>query len=242
MNMNVDLSQTILPEQQKEAIQFFCKSMVSSPDSPAKSIVLYGSAARTDYRPGSSDINLLIILECADIKSLKGLIETVAAGRASGIAPLFLTTPDLLKLSTSFPLKYLSIQDSHITLYGDDPLLQITIGHEALQLRCRQELLNLLMRLRRNYLYSMGHNLTGFLTLSLKGFLEVLRIFLYLKSRHLPPRDKTIETAESLLGADVSVIREMVKVKEDQATPDADMIEAIYDRYFNLVEKIAGDI
>ncbi|MEN6620844.1 MAG: nucleotidyltransferase domain-containing protein, partial [Smithella sp.] len=216
MMIPVQLSKTMLHEEQKAAVQLFCESLASMPDHQVKSIFLYGSAARTDYRPGVSDINLLIILERADILAMTKFIEPVAKGRISKIAPLFLTIPELIKLSSAFPLKYLSIMESHLILYGEDNLAEIRIGRESLEIRCRQEMLNLLMRLRRHYLYSMGHNLTRFLVSSLKGFLEVLRIFLYLKNDCSPSREEIFDAAESILGEDAFVIREISQIKISQ--------------------------
>lgn len=240
MNIIIDLSKTILQDQQKKAVQVFCKALALMPDHPIRSIVLYGSACRKDYQSGSSDINLLIILERADMKTLKEFIEPVTIGRASRISPLFLTIADLLKLSSAFPLKYFSIRDSHRMLYGDDPLTEINIDHEPLKMRCQQEMLNLLMRLRRNYLNSMGHNLAGFLVASVKGFLEVLRIAVYLKNNNLLTRDETIPAAESVFGADVNVIREIIKIKENQSVPDDNIVQSVYDKYLNLVENIVA--
>lgn len=240
MNIEIDLSETMLNAQQKTAVQSFCGSIISLQDNSAKSIILYGSAVRADYRSGLSDINLLIILDSADTKALKKLIEIVTIGRSSGIAPLFLTNADLLKGAQVFPLKFLSIRESHKALYGDNPLVTIEIGKKPLRLRCQQEMLNLLMRLRRYYVNSMGNNLAGFLTTSIKGFLECLRIFLYLTNNCLPSRADTVDVATSVFGDDMDVIREIIKIKDSQEVPDNDIIQMIYDSYFRLVENIVS--
>lgn len=242
MNMKADLSKTMLNKQQQDAIQCFCDSLTSSSEYCTQSITLYGSSVRTDFRPASSDINLLIILNHADIKRLRALIETVTMGRTTGIAPLFLTEEDLLNFARVFPLKYLSIRESHITLYGKDFPTDIEIGRESLQLRSQQEMLNLLMRLRRYYLNSLGHNLAGLLISSVKGFLEMLRICLYLKNNKLPARDETIDIAAKSFNEDTSVIREILRIKESQEIPDDKVIQEIYEQYFSLVENIMAKI
>lgn len=238
MNIKIDLSKTILQEQNKQDIQIFCESLVSVTGNPVQSIVLYGSAARTDYLAGVSDINLLIIVERADTAALQALIEPVTKGRAAGISPLFLTASDLLKFSSAFSLKYLSIHESHQTLYGDDPVAGMEISHESLRLRCRQELLNLRMRLRRNYLYSMGHHLAGFLVHSVKGFLELLRLVLYIENNQLPQRDGTIDAAANLFGNNMNVVREILGMKESKLVPEEKIVQTLYDQYSNLIEDI----
>jgi len=242
MNIQIDLSKTILRDEQQQAVQLFCRSLARMTDLMVKSMILYGSAARTDFRPDRSDINLLIIAERADTGTLQKCVEIVTDGRSAGISPLFLTAQDLLKFSEAFPLKYLSIQESHLLLYGDDPLLQIQIGSEALRLRCRQEMLNLLMRLRRNYLYAMGHHLAGFLMTSLKGFLEVLRMVLCLQFHELPTREQTLNLAEKIYGADFGVIREILELRNSGTLPDEETGMSMYTRYFKLVEKIMAEL
>lgn len=238
MNMKMDLSETMLNEKQQEAVRSFCEAITSLPDNHLKSVVLYGSAVRKDYRSGLSDINLLIILERADMKALKNLVEPVTIGRAAGIAPLFLSTADLTKAVAAFPLKFLSIRESHQALYGDNLLATIEFKKEPLDLRCRQEMMNLLMRLRRQYLNSMGHNLAGFMAASIKGFLECLRMILYLKNDKLPAREDTLDMAAKALGTDMSVVRDIVSIKDRQEIPGNDVVQEIYERYLKLVEQI----
>jgi hypothetical protein len=240
MNVKIDLSETMLGGQQQTAVRSFCESLTSLQDNTLKSIILYGSAARKDYRSGLSDINLLIILEHIDLQALKSLVEPVTIGRSVKIAPLFLSTADLLKAAEAFPLKFLSIRESHKLLYGDNPLAAIEIAQEPLHSRCQQEMVNLLMRLRRHYLNSMGHNLAGFPATSIKGFLEGLRIFLYLTNNNLPSRDNTVDEAKTVLGANMDVVHDIIRIKDSREVPGNEVVQDIYDRYLRLVELIVG--
>ena len=68
------LSETKLREEEKSAIAEFCDALNNESKDSIQSIVLYGSAARLDYRPGKSDINLLIVLDHIDVSVLKSIL------------------------------------------------------------------------------------------------------------------------------------------------------------------------
>ena len=56
------------------------------------SVILYGSAAGGDYRPGKSDLNFMIVLSEEAIDHLGKAIETVSRWRKRNVAtPLFMT-------------------------------------------------------------------------------------------------------------------------------------------------------
>lgn len=50
------------------------------------SLIVYGSAARGLYQPGFSDVNLLLVLDAADLPALRTTREAFAAADRSGIA------------------------------------------------------------------------------------------------------------------------------------------------------------
>ena len=71
MKESIDLSKTKLSDKRKTSVQSFCDALGKIPNLGIISITLYGSAARDDYRPGKSNINLLIVLERIDLSILK---------------------------------------------------------------------------------------------------------------------------------------------------------------------------
>ena len=109
MNEPIDLSGTKLSDKEKASVAKFCKALNDVSDLGVKSITLYGSAARDDYRPGKSDINLLVVLERIDVTILRSVLDPVARGRRYGIAPFFITEVNLRSSADVFPVKFLAM-------------------------------------------------------------------------------------------------------------------------------------
>ena len=148
----MDLSNTPLGDEEQAALRAFCEALQDALDDNLRSVTLYGSAARDDFLPRKSDINLLVVLERIDVAILKGILDPVAIGRRWGIAPFLITEKNLRASTDVFPVKFLSMQESYRVLLGIDILGGLTIRREHLRLRCEQEFKNILLRLRRHYL------------------------------------------------------------------------------------------
>lgn len=115
-------------------------------------LILYGGLARGRYRPGKSDINVVVLLNDASAAALAAIAPALrTASRAVGIDPMLLTPAEVSRAAEAFPTKFLDIKNHHITLAGSDPFTTLHVTREQVRLRVAQELLNLQLRLRHNY-------------------------------------------------------------------------------------------
>ena len=86
-------------------------------------ILLYGSAAGEEYRPGRSDLNFLIVLTEKGIDRLDEAFGMVRQwGKRRVAVPLFVTEPYVLGSLDVFPIEYLDMQRRHVCVYGRDIL------------------------------------------------------------------------------------------------------------------------
>ena len=231
-----DLEKTKLSTEERMAVERFCWEAREGLGGKLLSITLYGSAARDDYHPGRSDINILLIASVLDLQALQGLLDPVSRGLRAGIHPLLMTHEDLLSSTDIFPVKFLSMKERYLPLWGKDPLAGITVAREHIRLRCEQEMMNLLLRLRRHYVYHGGWGLAGKIASGVTGFLENLRYALSL-DRPVPlTREEAIVAAEKY-GVPPEALRGALALKND---PDnAKEVERIYEEYVKAVERAA---
>jgi len=239
MNESIDLSRTKLGADEKASVEAFCEALRNTSNVNLQSITLYGSAAREDYRPGKSDINLLVVLEQIDVTILKNVLDPVARGRRYGIAPFFITERNLRSSADVFPVKFLSMQESYHVLCGRDFLKDLKIGREHLRLRCEQEIKNLLLRLRRQYIMGGGQRLTEIMSRMIVGFLETLRAVLSLTQESLPSREEVIDTAAKAFGFDAEVLKNVRAQHDLDVSLSRDEAEQLYDKFMAIVDKIA---
>ena len=115
------------------------------------SVVLFGSAAEDRLRV-SSDVNLLLVLRRWERAGLDGLREPLRNVRAAiQLQPMIVLESELPQVVEAFAVKFADIARRHRVLAGEDVSPRLAPSRRALWTRCRQELLNLQLRLRERY-------------------------------------------------------------------------------------------
>ena len=151
-------------------------------------VVLYGSAARGDYRPGVSDLNLLVILRGAEAATLRRGSALAREWAAAGNPPpLVLGEAEWRTSADVFAIEYSDMRDAHVLLHGEDPFAGLDIEWEDLRLQCEHELKTKQIRLREHYLLADNGEAVGKLLMhSFPTFLTLFRTGLRLAGREVP--------------------------------------------------------
>lgn len=167
------------------------------------SVVLFGSAAREDWGPKRSDLNLACVLRSRDPSALTALAPTLtAAWRQDRVAPWLVQKDEIATLSDVYALKLLDIRDHHRVLHGPDPFAGVTIDRAAVRLRAEQELRNHQIRLRRALCLSAPSDISTHLGPIRKAARVLLRGLLFLERVERPrwDRDTVMEVSAANLG------------------------------------------
>lgn len=239
MRESVDLSETRLQTEDKAAVVTFCQALQDAPNLSIVSVALYGSAARKDYRPDTSDVNLLVVVERLDVPILKTVLEPVARSRRYGVVPFFITETNLRSSADVFPVKFLTMQESYKLLIGSDVLGELQINHEHLRLRCEQEIKNLLLRLSRYYIMENGRGLTQMMARTVGGFLETLRVAVFLAQKNLPSREEVVNVAAKMFECDAEGLRDVSDLRKRVTPLPHREAEQLYDKFMAVVHMIA---
>ena len=152
-------------------------------DTDLVSAVLYGSAARGEYRPGVSDLNVLVLLRDVSPAALRRATEAARAWVADrNPPPLVLSLDEWRRSADVWAIELADIQDAHVVLSGADPFEGITINPEDLRLQCERELKGKQIQLRERYLLFAGEpaELGELLVRSFSTFLVLFRTVLRL--------------------------------------------------------------
>src|SRR5262249_27175866 len=80
-------------------------------------LILFGGLARGRYRPGKSDVNVLVLLHEASANALTAIAPALqTAWRAAGVEPMLLTPGEVPRAAQAFPTKFLDIKNHHVVL------------------------------------------------------------------------------------------------------------------------------
>jgi hypothetical protein len=153
------------------------------------SAVLYGSAARGDFVPGRSDLNLMLILDDLGPSTLGRLADAFRTWRKSGYEPpLVIGRPEWARATDVFPLEITDMRSGYEVLRGQDPVAGLTVAPSDLRQALEREFRGKLLRLRQGYLAAAGDPATlGALAGRSAGTVMVLlRALLTLLGRSVP--------------------------------------------------------
>jgi hypothetical protein len=140
--------------------------------------------------PGSSNYNILLILDQLGRPELDALSKPAYRWARAGNRPPLLFTPEQFAAASDvFVIELLDMQQSRRVLCGDDPLAGVTIQEEHLRLQLERELRTRLLAVREGYLLTAGKPrfVADLMTGSLPGFLVLFRAALRLFQKDVPP-------------------------------------------------------
>lgn len=170
-------------ERPEERVRRFAGEMQAAYGAELASVVLYGSAARGEYRPGVSDLNVLVLLRTLTPAALRRASEAARAWVAQGNPPPLMMSVDEWRGSADvWAIELADMRDAHVTVMGDDPFAGIDIRLEHLRMQCERELKGKQIQLRERYLLFAGEpaELGELLTRSFSTFLVLFRTVLRL--------------------------------------------------------------
>jgi hypothetical protein len=175
-----------------------------------KSISVVGSSLTRDYRPKTSDINTVVLLDAYDMPALNGVASLAPVLRRYRLSPPLLLTPFYIRRSCDvFPVEFLDFQLVHETILGDDPFVGLQFEKKNVRLQCERELKAMLVRLRQGYLASAGNRrmTRDILISTAKGLAPLLRAMLWLADADRPrTMDATMRRAAGEFEVDLGPV------------------------------------
>jgi len=200
--------------------------------------ILFGSAARGDYVPGRSDVNLMLIVARADHAELARLRPAFTRWRrAMPVLPLVIAREEWLHGSDVFPIEISDLRAAHQVLRGPDLVAAVQADPADLRRALEKELRGKLLRLRQRYLAQGEKNLGEWAGTTVPAIVLFFRCLLALVNRPAPPDPRAvIEGAAALLGFDSAPV---LRVLACRAAPGTSLAGRDFEAYVDAVERTA---
>ncbi|HEY8714070.1 MAG TPA: nucleotidyltransferase domain-containing protein [Candidatus Acidoferrum sp.] len=184
-----------------------------------ESVILYGSAARGDFHPDHSDLNVLCVLGSLAVEELGRVAPVVRwwVVELQQPAPLFFTAEELRQSADVFSIELRDMQDSRRVLFGSDPIAGFHLPTNLHRVQVEHELRTVLLKLRNAYLRTPGDagELTSILRKSFSSVLTLLRHVIIAFGEQPPTasRDIIVRAAE-LTRADAAPFENVLHLRE----------------------------
>ncbi len=186
-------------------------------------ILLYGSAARGEYVPGRSDVNLMVVPPKVDATFLAALADSLRDWELERQPPpLLLSREELSRGTDVFPIEITDIKVAYQVLRGEDPVVDLRVRPSDLRRALEGELRGKLLRLRQAY--AAFRDKPGMLGVTAQGSIPVILVLfrgvLSLLGREVPDTgDATIREATTALGVDGDLLRDVLRHRAEADWP-----------------------
>jgi predicted nucleotidyltransferase len=206
-------------------------------------VILYGSAARGDFREGHSDLNVVCILRSLSVEELARLAGVVKwwCVEQREPAPLFFTHEELRQAADVFAIEILDMKRGRRVLYGKDLVAGIEVPMNLHRVQIDHDLRTVLLKLRQHYLRAPGDakELTPILKKSFSGALTLMRHVLIAFGEQAPvgAREIVARTA-ALTECSPTAFEALLKLRESGELHGE--IVPVYGAYLKALEKIVS--
>lgn len=207
------------------------------------SLILYGSGAGSDYRPGTSDLNFLVVLSERAIDSLSRAVDVVARWRKKNVAtPLFMTRSYITTSLDSYPLEFMNMKRLYRVVYGEDVLKDLVFDIHDVRLQCEREIKGKLLLLRQRFLETgkKQRGMEELISQSITAFISIMTGLLYMQAIEIPAarRDIVTRVGEQFPPVDAQAYLSCLDVKEKVRKFTAPEIKDIFAGYLAEIRKL----
>src|SRR6266849_7506984 len=225
-----------------EALKNLVERLHEAAKDNLESLILYGSAARSDFHEAHSDLNVLCILRslrAAELARVSAVVKWWTNAQHQP-APLFFSSQELHRAADVFAIELLDMQQSHRVLYGSDALPGIQVPMTLHRVQVEHELRTLLLRLRQHFLRDAENQpeLAAVLAKSFSSTLTLLRHAL-IAFQEQPPNaaGDVFGRIAASTGASAPAFEAVQRLREAKSL-DRDAVLPVYDGYLAALEKV----
>lgn len=209
------------------AVNEFVAMMKANGGENLLSIVMYGSAVKSDFSSRYSDVNLLCVFTRLNAETLGRIATAMQWWERHGRAALVLTRDELTRSADVFPIEMMDIKEHHKVLHGTDVVSGIEVPLRLHRVQVERELRMALIRLRQKFLAAKQDRgaLIKLLVGSSSTFHTLLRHAMIALGHPAPEkREELADSVEKTGGADLSPLRTVLairdgKIKEKEVNP-----------------------
>jgi hypothetical protein len=201
-------------------------------------VIMYGSAVTHEYKPGQSDINIIVVLKDNSLALLKNLTPIATQWKKRNVAiPFFMTRDFIAQAVDSYPIEFLDIQLNHRILFGEDYFSHLSIERENLRLQCERELRGVAVHLRKEFVSSGGKEafLNNLARASMQKLLPVFKALLRCFNRSVPKfRGDVVMATEDVCNLKASSLTELLNLNNKTKKN----YDQLFENYLNSIDKI----
>ena len=238
-NIKVDELQVLI----RDLVKDFTERLLAALGDNLQSITVVGSSLTEDFRPGTSDINTVLVLDRQNTDSLNAVASLAKPmSRKKLSPPLLMTTSYIDRSQDVFGVEFLDFQLAHKTVMGDDPFASLSFDKKDVRLQCERELKAMLIRLRQGYIAAAANKklVRDILISTAKGMAPLLRAMLWLKDIERSARaESTFNKAAGEFSIDTNSLASAMKWRFEKIRLNENEMETSFESVYSAIDQLA---
>ncbi len=230
---------------EKELSEFVQKLRAAAGEN-LKSVILFGSSATGEFQSKHSHLDVLCILERADVTNVEALQPAVEWWlRKGNPEPRVFTLEELRRSADVFAIELLDMKDRHRVLFGEDIFAGLTVPLHYHKLQVERELRTNSLRLRQTLLVAPKNAKArlGIMVSSVSSFVALFRHALIALGE--PPaanKREAVDRIARIAGVSPSGFHTVLDFREGKRNEkEIDVAETLRS-YVELVDKTANEV
>jgi hypothetical protein len=210
------------------------------------SVVLYGSAASSDFHENFSDLNILCLLHDVSASSMLVLSETVEwCKRQKQAIPLLLSVGELVQGTDVFAIELLDMKRHHRVLYGDDLVAALDVPLRLHRVQVEHELRTKLILLRQTFVTrsQRSQEIVKLMLESASSFMTLFRHSLITMGEEPEsPKRAMLQQLQRKINVDVRPFLELLNIREGGLKPEALEGSQLFPAYLKTIEQVIAAV
>ena len=227
----------------QDLVKDFAERLLTALGDNLQSITVVGSSLTEDFRPGTSDINTVLVLDKQTTESLNAIASLAKPMSRKKLSPPLLMTKSYIERSQDvFGVEFLDFQLAHKTIMGNDPFASLSFDKKDVRLQCERELKAMLIRLRQGYIAAAANKklVRDILISTAKGMAPLLRAMLWLKDIERSARaESTFNKAAGEFSIDTNSLTSAMKWRYEKIRLFDIEIEDTFQSVYSVVDQLA---
>jgi hypothetical protein len=238
-DIKVDELQVLIRDKVKD----FAERLLAALGDNLQSITVVGSSLTDDFRPGTSDINTVLVLDKQTTESLNTIASLAKPmSRKKLSPPLLMTTSYIEQSQDVFGVEFLDFQLAHKTIMGNDPFASLSFDKKDVRLQCERELKAMLIRLRQGYIAAAANKklVRDILISTAKGMAPLLRAMLWLKDIERSFRaESTFNKAAGEFSIDTNSLTSAMEWRHEKVRLSENEMESAFESAYSAIDQLA---
>ncbi|HEV3220034.1 MAG TPA: hypothetical protein VGZ48_09695 [Candidatus Acidoferrales bacterium] len=224
----------------------FVKRLRDSAGENLKSVILFGSSVTGEFQAQHSHLNLLCIVEHADVAQLDALQPVVDWWlRKGNPEPRIFTSEELKRSADIFAIEFLDMKERHRVLFGEDVLNKLSVPLRYHKLQVERELRTNSLRLRQTILAapSKVKARLGIMVASVSSFTALFRHALIALGEP-PAADKrdAVDRIARIADGNPNGFLTILDFREGKRKENEIEVAETLKNYVELIEKVTNEV